>query len=203
MPPGYRSADILFGGLPVARFRRVRFSAPISNMATPTIHNARSPSGFTLIELLVVMMLVTIVLSVTLPRFGSGVMQDPQKQLSRWMINTTRALRTQAMEKQTIHALMIDLDANRMWTVHADMDEESLSAAAEKGFSLSGGVRLVNVQYPDRERVAFGTAEILFYPAGYADQALIHFDHRNTRRFTFQVEPLLPKVRLLEGWVTF
>ena len=159
--------------------------------------------GFTLMELLVVMMLVTIVLAVTVPRFGSGLMQDPKKQLSRWVINTTRALRTEAMEKQTVHALVIDLDNNRMWTVHAGMDEEALSAAAEKAFSLPGAIRLANVHFANEERAASGTTEILFHPAGYADQALIHVEHRTAGRFSFQVEPLLPKVRLLEGWVTY
>ena len=156
-----------------------------------------------MIELLVVMLLVTIVLAVTIPRFDVGMMQDPQKQLSRWMINTTRALRSAAMEKQMVHVLVIDLERNRLFTIREDMDDEAMTDAAAEGFSLSRPMRLVNVQFPDKERVSSGTVPIHFHPAGYSDQVMIQLEHRNAQRFSFKLEPLLPRVKLLEEWISY
>lgn len=169
----------------------------------PSRRSRQCRNGFTMIELLVVMLLITIVLSVTIPRFDTGMMQDPQKQLSRWMINTTRSLRAAAMATQRVHSLVVDIDGNRMWTVHAEMDEETLSGAADKAFKPGGAIRLVNVQFPEQELGTSGTTEIHFHPAGYSDPAMIHWTYKNTQRFSYQVEPLLPKVRLLEGWGTY
>lgn len=160
-------------------------------------------SGFTMIELLVVMLLITILLSVTIPRFDTGIMQDPQKKFSRWMTHTTRALRTAAIETQNVHALVVDLDGNRLWMIDGGMDEEALAAAPDKAFKPGGTIRLVNVQFPEQDSMTPGTVEIHFHPAGYSDQAMIHYTINNSQRFTFQVEPLLPKVRWLEGWPSY
>ncbi len=156
-----------------------------------------------MIELLVVMLLVTIVLAVTIPRFDVGMMQDPQKQLSRWMVNTTRTLRTAAMEKQMVHVLVVDLDGNRLFAIREDMDDEAIADAAAGAISLSRPMRLVNVQFPGKERVSSGMIPIHFHPAGYSDQAMIQLEHRNARRFSFKLEPLLPRVKLLDEWISY
>ncbi len=161
------------------------------------------PCGFTLIELMVVMLLITIVLAVTIPRLDSSVVQDPRKRLTRWMVNTAKALRTMAVEKQQVQALVIDLDEHRMWTIDAQMDEEAVAAAAEKGFALPNSIVLADVEFPNRDRISSGTAAIQFYPSGYADQALVHVEYDETIRFSYKFEPLLPKVKLLDEWVSY
>ena len=159
--------------------------------------------GFTLIELMVVMLLITIVLTVAVPRLGSGIMQDPQKHVTRWMISTARTLRAMAVEKQQIQTLVIDLDNHRMWTTDAQMNEEAMAAAADKAFDLPSSIKIADVEFPNKERVASGTVAIQFYPSGYADQALVHLEHDNTIRFSYKFEPLLPKVKRLEEWVNY
>ncbi len=159
--------------------------------------------GFTLIELMVVMLLITIVLSVAIPRLDSSIAQDPRKRLTRWMVNTAKALRTMAVEKRQVQALVIDLDEHRMWTIDAQMDEEAVAAAAEKGFALPNSIVLADVEFPDKDRISSGTATIRFYPSGYADQALVHVEYDQTIRFSYKFEPLLPKIKRLEEWVSY
>ncbi len=152
---------------------------------------------------MVVMLLISIVLAVAIPRFEGGAFQDPVKKLSRWMINTVRTLRSAAIQKQKTQSLVIDLSNNRMWLVNEDMDEDAMAAAADKALALPAAIRFVDVQYPFQDAVTSGTTEVRFYPAGYSDQALIHIETDDAQRFTYLVEPLLTKVKLIETWIEF
>lgn len=159
--------------------------------------------GFTLIELMVVMLLISIFLAVAIPRFDNGFAQDPVKKVERWMLNTTRLLRTDAVRSQKTQSLVIDLNNNRLWIVSEDMDEEALAAAPEKGYTLPSSIQVVDVEYPRSDRISSGTAEIHFYPAGYSDNTIIHFEKDDAQRFSILVEPLLPKIKVVEEWLTF
>jgi prepilin-type N-terminal cleavage/methylation domain-containing protein len=159
--------------------------------------------GFTLLELLVVMLLITIVFAVTVPRLDSSLMQDPQKKATRWIINSIEDLRAAAVEKQKTRILMIDVDNNRMWPADADMDEEARAAAADKAFVLPGGIKIVDVRFPHKARVSSGTVEISFYPGGYSDQAIINMEGDDAQRFACRIEPLLPKVKVVDEWLEF
>jgi len=157
--------------------------------------------GFTLIELMVVMLLITIVLAVAIPRFDAAPFQDPGKKLSRWTINAVRHLRATALQKQQTQALVVDLSNQRMWMINEDMSEEQQAAAAEKGFALDGSIRIVDAQYRNQESVNTGTLEIRFYPAGYSDQVLLHIENEDAERTSYLIEPLLPKLKMVEGWI--
>lgn len=160
-------------------------------------------SGFTLIELLVVMLLISIVMAVAIPKFMGGTLQDPVKQVSRWINNTARSLRITAVKQQKRYTLVVDLSDNRFWTVNADMNEEALMQAREKAFSLPKSIRIAAVLFPDNERISSGTAEIQFYPAGYSDRVLIDMENDDAQRFSYLVEPLLPRVKFLDKWIAF
>lgn len=157
--------------------------------------------GFTLIELMVVMLLICIVLAVVIPRFDGGPFQNPAKKLSRWMISNVRHLRSIAIQKQNTYALVIDLNNQRMWTVSESMSEEELSTVTDKAFSIDKSMQIVNVQFPDQEPISTGTAEIRFYPAGFSDMALIHLENDDAQRFSYLLEPLLPKVKIFDEWI--
>ncbi len=171
------------------------------------MHAIRSPSrphrGFTLIELMVVMLLISIVLSIAIPRFEEGVFEDPTRKLSRWMINTVRTLRSQSIQQQKVQSLVLDLSHQRMWLSSEEMSEEATAAAMEHARELPGGMKFVDVQFPLADPISNGTAQINFYPAGYSDNVLIHLENDNAERFTYHVQPLLPKVKFFEDWIDF
>jgi prepilin-type N-terminal cleavage/methylation domain-containing protein len=163
----------------------------------------RSSAGFTLIELMVVMLLITILLAVAIPRFGANPFQEPVKKASRWTINTVRDLRGAAVQQHKQQSLVLDLNRHRMWAVHEEMDEEARIQAAEAAYKLPAALRIASVQFPDKERFSAGTVEIHFYPAGHSDKAVIHLETDNAERYSWVLEPLLPKVRVHEDWVQF
>jgi prepilin-type N-terminal cleavage/methylation domain-containing protein len=160
-------------------------------------------SGFTLIELMVVMLLISIVMAVAIPKFMGGALQDPVKKVSRWINNTARTLRVTAVKQQKQHTLVVDLSDNRFWAVTEDMNEEALMQAREKAFSLPKPIRIAAVLFPDNERINSGTAEIHFYPGGYSDRVLIDMENDDSQRFSYLIEPLLPRVKFLDKWITF
>lgn len=166
-----------------------------------TANKKRRDTGFTLIELMVVMLLISIVLAVAIPRFEGGPFQDPTKKLSRWMISTVRNLRSTAIQKQTVQTLVIDLSHQRIWISQAGMSEEALSAAEDKAMTIDKSIQIRNVQYPDRDQLTYGAVEIHFYPQGFSDQALIQLETDDAQRLTFVIEPLLPKMKILEEWI--
>jgi Tfp pilus assembly protein FimT len=159
--------------------------------------------GFTLIELMVILLVMTIVFSVTIPRLESNLFQDPQKRTTRWLINTVRALRSTAMVKQNSQILVVDLDEKRFYIVDAQMDEEAKAEAAKRGFQLPGSLHIIDVQYPGKERVGIGSAEINFYPGGFSEQAAINMQNDDDERFCYKVEPLLPQIKVIEEWIRY
>jgi prepilin-type N-terminal cleavage/methylation domain-containing protein len=170
-------------------------------------------TGFTLIELMVVMLLISIILAVAIPRFEGGMFQDPTKIVSRRLIYTVRALRSHAVQRQMLQSLIIDLDNQRFWVAAAVPEEPAESeesaaaekpaaaAATEKAFDLPKSIRFVAIQFPHRAPITSGKVEIFFYPAGYSDHVVVHMQNDNQERFSYVVEPLLPKVKLLEEWI--
>jgi prepilin-type N-terminal cleavage/methylation domain-containing protein len=165
---------------------------------------SRPGKGFTLLELMVVMLLISIVLAISIPKFGGGPFQDPVKKLSRWMINTVKTLRSAAIQQQKTQGLIIDLSNRRMWLVNDAMDEEAVQAAASnKAMTLPDAIRYMDVQFPQQERISSGTAEVRFYPAGYSDQVLIHLETDDDEKLSYLVEPLLPKVKIFDEWIEF
>ena len=157
--------------------------------------------GFTLIELMVVMLMITIILAVAIPRFDGGVLADPTKAVTRRMINTVRALRHYAVQQQQIQSLVIDLDKQRFWMASSAMDEKEIAAAEEKAYTLPDSVMFMEILFRNRDPVTSGKATILFYPAGYSDHMVVHFQNDDRERLSYVVEPLLPKVKLLEEWI--
>jgi prepilin-type N-terminal cleavage/methylation domain-containing protein len=166
--------------------------------------SARQKSnGFTLIEMMVVMLLTAIILAVAIPRFDSGFLQDSRKTATRRMIQTTQGLRSKAIGTQTVCSLVLDLSNDSYWTVDYAMDDLTMAQTTEKATELPGEIHFVAVGFPNQEQVRSGNVEIQFYPGGYADYALIHLQTDDAQRFTYVVEPLLPKLKVVDEWLDF
>ena len=152
---------------------------------------------------MVVMLLISIMLAVAIPRFEGGYLQDPIKKFSRKMISTVRMLRSAAVQTQKQHTLIIDITNQRLYVVKEAKDPQSLSSASEKAFKLPDSIEFIDVQFPQSDQIAAGTAEIHFYPAGYSDHALIRLEKSDGARYSYVVQPLLPKVKIFDQWIEF
>ena len=64
-------------------------------------------------------------------------------------------------------------------------------------------VKLLDVEFPDDEKVSEGQADINFYQKGYSDMAIIHIENSDNERFSFAIEPFLSRVRWYQANVGF
>jgi prepilin-type N-terminal cleavage/methylation domain-containing protein len=179
-----------------------KVAGPRASNATVSAVQLKRSAGFTLIELIVVMAILTIVIAIAVPPLQNSLVVDHVKKAGRWIILKVPALKERAVREQKIYRLHIDLDADRFWISDDSMDEDQLLDAARQGFELTGGLEVLDVEYPRAETIAAGLAEIRFYPKGYSDRAIIHL-RDDDARLSFQVEPFLSNVVMVEEYVTY
>jgi len=165
--------------------------------------NFRQNNGFTLIELIVVISLISLMLFFAIPRFQNSVLSDNTKKVSRWIIAKVHALKERAVRDQKLYVLHVSLDSNRLWTTNELMSEQELQNAAQNAYELPGDIKVLDVEYPDEEKISVGRADIYFYKRGYSDKAMIHIENNDNEQLSFLIEPFLSRVRMYETYVDF
>ena len=159
--------------------------------------------GFTLIELMVVLLLISIFLSFTLVNLKSGTAASQLQHVSRKLMHTITILKTRAIKSRQVQALVIDFSNRRMWTVHQGMQPEEMAQAAGRGYELPAAIRFMDVVFPGKGQISSGKVEVYFYPQGYSEQAIIHIENEEARRWSLIIEPFLPSVKLRQEYVTY
>ena len=159
--------------------------------------------GFTLIELIVVITLISLMLFFAIPRFQVDVLSDNTNKASRWIMLKVHSLKEKAVREQKLYVLHISLDSNRLWVTSEIMSQEEFQAAEANGYELSDNINLLDVEYPDEEKISVGRADIYFYKKGYSDKAIIHISNDDNERRSFLIEPFLSHVRLYDKYIGF
>ena len=163
----------------------------------------RLNQGFTLIELIVVITLISLMLFFVIPRFQVDVLSDDTNKVSRWIMLKVHSLKQKAVREQKLYVLHISLDSNRLWVTSEIMSQEEFQAAEANGYELSDNINLLDVEYPDEEKISVGRADIYFYKKGYSDKAIIHISNDDNERRSFLIEPFLSHVRLYDKYIGF
>ena len=166
-----------------------------------TTRNGHCP-GFTLIELIVVISLIGLMLFFSLPRLQNNPFLDDSKKSARWLIGKIQALKESAIRDQKQYALHIDLDSGRIWETNESMSPEDQENAALNSYALPADVRIMDVEYPAKEKITSGQTEITFYKAGYTDKAFVHMQEGETY-LSFLIEPFLSNVQVIEKYTDF
>ena len=159
--------------------------------------------GFTLIELIVVISLISIMLFFAFPRFQRNVLSDSTKEVSRWILLKIPYLKERAVREQKRYILHVGLDSNELWITHEAMTQESLQSAENNGYKLPEDIKLLDVEYPDQEKISVGQADIYFNEKGYSDKAIIHLENDDNEQLSFLIEPFLLRVRLYNRYAEF
>ena len=158
--------------------------------------------GFTLIELIVVISLFGLMLFFSLPRIQNNPFLDGSKKSARWLVGKIQALKESAIRDQKQYSLHFDLDSGRIWETNESMSQEDHENAELNSYALPDNVRIVDVEYPAKEKITTGQTEITFYKAGYTDKAFIHMQEGDTY-LSFLIEPFLSNIQVIEEYVTF
>ncbi|MBU0995646.1 MAG: type II secretion system GspH family protein [Proteobacteria bacterium] len=160
-------------------------------------------SGFTLVELIVVMTLISMMLSVTLPRLQGALFSGGTKQAFRTIILKIKALKENAVIDQRTYTLHVDMDNDTLWMSHDAMTEEELLRERENQVKLSDGLIIVDVEYPGEGLMSQGEVEIGFYKKGYSDTAIIHLSDGGDEYYSFFIESFLSGTKLINGYFRF
>ena len=162
----------------------------------------RQCRGFTLIELIVVISLFGLMLFFSLPRIQNNPFLDDSKKSARWLVGKVQVLKESAIRDQKQYSLHFDLDSGRIWETNESMSQEDHENAELNSYALPDDVRIVDVEYPAKEKITTGQTEITFYKAGYTDKAFIHMQEGETY-LSFLIEPFLSNIQVIEEYVAF
>ncbi len=156
--------------------------------------------GYTLIELVVVMVLISIMLAVSVPRFRSALVSDQLMYSSRRLVGMIQEVRGKAVREYSDYRLCFDLEKRRVWYAR-EGDGEGEGEPPEM-FQLPGGVVIRDVGSGDEVGQDAGATFVSVSRKGYASPAAIHLAEENGRTVTLFVSPFLARVRIAAGYQT-
>ena len=148
--------------------------------------------GFTLLELIVVILLLSILLGFAIPAFQAGGVAGSKDSAARELLHSIKKLKIAALNRQSIHKLHLDLNANRMWVTREDKAASPATPSPQSERILAKDIRIAHVRFPDNREVRSGEVVIAFYPQGYSDRAIIRLTDRSRAHTDLVVEAFLP-----------
>lgn len=150
-----------------------------------------------------VISLISLMFFFAIPRIPVDALSDNTRKVSRWIMLNVSALKEKAIHDQKNYVLHLSLDSNRLWVTSEIMSEEELEEAAAIGYNLPEDIKLLDVEYPDKEKIPVGQADIYFYKKGYSDKAIIHITNNDNEVLSFLIEPFLSRARLYNKYLEF
>ncbi len=154
--------------------------------------------GFTLLELIVVMALITLMFFFTFPRIHRFIFDNRADDATRTIAGMVLRLKRNAVVSRVRHTLHIDMYEGRIWATSESMDEFQQDAAYERGVALPSDMRVLGVDLPLKKRDDSGRADIVFYPGGYSDKAVVYLEKDSGESLEMVIEPFLPDVAVRE-----
>jgi prepilin-type N-terminal cleavage/methylation domain-containing protein len=165
----------------------------------------RSERGFTLIELLVVMLLLGLAFTYGLLNVDMLIPGSRLEKGARDLGNMLTRLRGMAVFHSRPYRLEYDLDEDRFRIIRPTTlaeQEEGLDEYIETDwFDLPKRVRLMDVQFSDRDRESSGIVSVDFLPGGEVTGHMVHLisdEIANEERNRFTVE-----LNAITGLVSF
>ena len=155
--------------------------------------------GYTFIELAVVVILISLFLGLSIPRFQYAT--DDLKATIRRIVGVIKGLRNEAIREQQAYIFYLDLESNRLWIEPAGIGEEERALAQEKAFELPQGVRIMDVWCKGKGKKVNGEAGIRFSKKGYVEQTVIHLGAEDGREFTLVLSPFLATIKIYDKYV--
>lgn len=97
------------------------------------------------------------------------------------------------------------MDSDKLWVSNDSLSEEALIDAESQGagYPVPEDIRILDVEFPVKGKVAMGRADIRFYKGGYSDKAMIHIEDDQSERTSLLIEPFLSNIKTYDDYVEF
>ena len=167
----------------------------------------RAQAGFTLIEIGLVLLIISVVLTLVVPRFRDQSHAELISQ-ARKLAATFRFLQQEAILNGRVYRLNFDLDQQRYFVTSAEADDEAADFQHESGGILARDVTLpANLQIADINvplvsgKQYEGVAFTHFYPDGYVDATVVHLDNGQEVYTLYVPQPLTGRAYVASGYL--
>ena len=162
-------------------------------------------AGFTLLEITLVILIISVVLALTIPRFRDPGHAELMAQAHRLEL-TFKLIRSEAVLNNTAYRLNFDLDQQRYWVSPHEAAMVDLAQFASdigslaKGTRLTSAVSISDVSLPTLAgTVLQGQVYTVFYPDGTVDPTVIHLA-TSKEAYTLWVDLMSSKLKVRPGY---
>ncbi len=163
--------------------------------------DCNSEAGFTLMELIIVCVLVSLVLTISIPTLRNSLYTNELNSTARKIVGTVKELRNLAVRKQKSYLLHFDIDANRIWYELDDEEKDTLEEKPETGIEFPDGVTLKDVQSHSQGKKGLGSLTIWVSKRGYMDQTVVHLSDEDDKDLTLFFSPFSGSAKVYDEYV--
>jgi prepilin-type N-terminal cleavage/methylation domain-containing protein len=185
-------------------------------------------NGFSLIEILVTLAIIAFVSALVIPNTTS-VFRASLDSFARKSVNQFREARDYAILMNRVVKIQFDLDKQTYWVEDApanfllpkkrERDDDELSEEEKKAdekkqksfqmtktitkkkMEIPSGLRIHAVISPRSKKIITeGLADIIYFPHGAAEAAVIHLEDLEGNKRSLVVHPITGKSRLVSGY---
>lgn len=157
--------------------------------------------GFTLIELTMVIFLISLMLTITLPKLQNIALSDTLKNTLRTLTSTVNELRYQAIRENQTYYLNYDFGTKKFWSDSPNLTIEQRTLAKQNAVALPSEISVIDITFIDGEVLSAGQVSIAINKEGYADPAVIHLGSNDGRQYTFVLRPFLANINIVKDYV--
>jgi len=154
-------------------------------------------------ELIVVLLIISIMLSFTIPEFSQRILRDDTETTLNWIVLNVSKLKKEARHQGKDLFMCISPDTNTISIRGNPPDSGSSDNKAFSEFLLPEDVTLDYVEFNMPGQKTDNASCIQFYKTGYSDPAIIHVSDSSGKPFSCLIQPFLHKVKIYEEYIQF
>lgn len=155
-------------------------------------------NGFTLIELIVVMALISLMATLSIPRFHSYFLTDQLKKTTRIILGIVSQSSQEAVRSHTGLILVFDLMENM---IQSDSQPDNEQKKLQTYLTLPDSVRIVDISSVHGGKQTQGRIKLHFSRKGYIDKTYIHLRDDDENEMTIMLSPFMGVVQIVDSYV--
>ncbi len=169
-------------------------------------NGCNSEAGFTLMELIIVCVIISLVLTISIPTLRNSLYTNELTSTARKIIGTVKELRTLAVREHKPYLLHFDIDKNYIWYEPddgLDFDDglDIFDEEAPTGLQFPSDIRIEDVHAHSQGKISLGSVVLWVSKRGYMDQTAVHLSDSDDARLTLFFSPFSGSAKVYDDYV--